>query len=36
MGEMRIPPAPSFLTGLKRGVLHRCPNCGEVDCIRAI
>jgi uncharacterized protein (DUF983 family) len=29
MGEMRIPPAPSFLTGLKRGVLHRCPNCGE-------
>jgi uncharacterized protein (DUF983 family) len=29
MGEMRTPSAPSFLTGLKRGVLHRCPNCGE-------
>lgn len=21
--------APSLLTGLKRGLLHRCPNCGD-------
>jgi uncharacterized protein (DUF983 family) len=21
--------SPSVLTGMKRGVLHRCPNCGE-------
>ena len=29
MGEMSINTAPSFSTGFKRGVLHRCPNCGE-------
>ena len=23
------PPPASMLTGMKRGVLHRCPNCGE-------
>ena len=28
MGMSSIP-APSFLTGLKRGLLHRCPNCGD-------
>ena len=22
-------PSPSLLTGLKRGLLHRCPNCGD-------
>jgi len=22
-------PAPALLTGLKRGLLHRCPNCGD-------
>ena len=22
-------PPPSMLTGMKRGVRHRCPNCGE-------
>ena len=27
MSESRS--APSMLTGLKRGVLHRCPNCGD-------
>lgn len=26
---MSSTPAPSFLTGLKRGLLHRCPNCGD-------
>jgi len=26
---MSSTPAPSFLTGLKRGILHRCPNCGD-------
>jgi len=26
---MSSTPAPSLLTGLKRGLLHRCPNCGE-------
>lgn len=26
---MSTPPAPTVLTGLKRGLLHRCPNCGE-------
>ena len=29
MDGMRKISAPSFLTGLKRGVRHRCPNCGE-------
>lgn len=29
MGEMSTTTAPSFMTGLKRGVQHRCPNCGE-------
>jgi uncharacterized protein (DUF983 family) len=29
MDGMSTPPPASFLTGLKRGVLHRCPNCGE-------
>lgn len=22
-------PSPSLLTGLKRGLMHRCPNCGD-------
>jgi len=26
---MSSTPVPSFLTGLKRGLLHRCPNCGD-------
>lgn len=29
MEAMLSTPAPSFLTGLKRGILHRCPNCGD-------
>ena len=29
MESMLSSPAPSILTGLKRGLLHRCPNCGE-------
>lgn len=29
MDDMRDTSAPSFLTGLKRGVRHRCPNCGK-------
>ena len=26
---MSSTPAPSVMTGLKRGILHRCPNCGD-------
>jgi uncharacterized protein (DUF983 family) len=26
---MNSPSSPSFLTGLKRGVMQRCPNCGD-------
>lgn len=26
---MSTPSTPTVLTGLKRGILHRCPNCGE-------
>jgi uncharacterized protein (DUF983 family) len=26
---MKASPPPSVLTGMKRGVRHRCPNCGE-------
>jgi uncharacterized protein (DUF983 family) len=30
MSAMSESPAPSpMLTGLKRGLLHRCPNCGD-------
>jgi uncharacterized protein (DUF983 family) len=29
MDIMSSPPDASFLTGLKRGIRHRCPNCGE-------
>jgi uncharacterized protein (DUF983 family) len=29
MKAMSSTPTPSVLTGLKRGILHRCPNCGE-------
>ncbi|WP_425997195.1 DUF983 domain-containing protein [Caulobacter sp. DWR1-3-2b1] len=26
---MSSSPSPSVMTGLKRGILHRCPNCGD-------
>ncbi|PHY13111.1 hypothetical protein CSW58_07980 [Caulobacter sp. B11] len=29
MSCMKSPPPPSVLTGIKRGIRHRCPNCGE-------
>lgn len=29
MDAMSSSSEPSVLTGLKRGVLHRCPNCGD-------
>ena len=29
MDVMSSTSSPSFLTGLKRGVMHRCPNCGD-------
>ncbi|MFT4252704.1 MAG: DUF983 domain-containing protein [Caulobacter sp.] len=29
MDAMTDRPVPSVLTGMKRGVRHRCPNCGE-------
>jgi len=29
MGGMSTPPPASILTGLKRGIRHRCPNCGQ-------
>lgn len=29
MDTMSSNPTPSVLTGLKRGLMHRCPNCGD-------
>ena len=29
MSCMKSPPPPSVMTGIKRGIRHRCPNCGE-------
>ena len=29
MNTMSSSSSPSVMTGLKRGILHRCPNCGD-------
>ena len=29
MSTMKAPTPPSVMTGIKRGIRHRCPNCGE-------